>query len=504
MSASTRHRLLLVSILCVPVLYRLPGLLHGLPDYPAADEPVLIALAVRVIKGEFNPGWFLYPSLYVYLNAVVLLVVHVVHFAGRITGLAATPYTPYWMFFAGARALNLLMGALSIGVVYKIAALVLSKKGALLAAGILALLPLHFVHTMRVVPNTITFLTVALATCYALLFLKKPGNAAYLYLSALWAGFAWGAKYMVPAPAAYLAALWFVCRRREERFLGKRLMSALAITCLTFFISTPFSILSLATFLSSGPVSQHSIYQGGRTGMPLLFYLERLFFFDVTPLLFITALAGLVLMLRNKRAETTVIVAIPGLWFGICCFYSYTVSRQVMTLSIPIAIWAACAVQAISRPVVRRTLLVAALAYPAWQCIVYSYEIARPDIRYQAAQWINTTLPPGSTIGREEYTPFPSDALFTTDYLGIRGVSRLNPDTAAARNYDYLLTSGHALFYNRPKVYHKEIANIEAILANYTLIQTFTLPGTYIRQDISIFMRDRVPTQCESDHQNEG
>lgn len=81
-----KKNIIIISILILSTFMRFTGFLYGLPDYPDPDEPVVISKAVNIFKGDLNPHFFNYPSLFLYINAIIVgctnCVYHLLHTVG--------------------------------------------------------------------------------------------------------------------------------------------------------------------------------------------------------------------------------------------------------------------------------------------------------------------------------------------------------------------------------------------------------------------------------------
>jgi hypothetical protein len=64
-----REWLLLSLVLCIAYFLRIFGIKLGLPYPWAFDEPFVMHTALRILKtGDYNPHFFNYPSLIIYLH----------------------------------------------------------------------------------------------------------------------------------------------------------------------------------------------------------------------------------------------------------------------------------------------------------------------------------------------------------------------------------------------------------------------------------------------------
>jgi 4-amino-4-deoxy-L-arabinose transferase-like glycosyltransferase len=137
MTWTRRDWLLVLSLLALAALFRFPAL----GQFPVAmhnDEGALSYEAVKVLDGRiqspFVVGWYGHPTLWAYLNAVVL---------------AATGPT-----LAGARTVAAVIGMLTVGTTYYMARLLYARPVAILAGVLLATYHFH-IHFSRIALNNI-------------------------------------------------------------------------------------------------------------------------------------------------------------------------------------------------------------------------------------------------------------------------------------------------------------------------------------------------------------
>ena len=105
------------------------------------DEPEVMVRAVRMMKtGDFNPHFFDYPSLYMYVQALVAVVRFVFGaMRGEWSGLAQAPTEEFYVWGRGVTAI---LGTATVWLVYR-AGMRWGARTALLAAVLLAVMPLH-------------------------------------------------------------------------------------------------------------------------------------------------------------------------------------------------------------------------------------------------------------------------------------------------------------------------------------------------------------------------
>src|SRR4030088_2615616 len=93
-------RLGLVLALVTAALLRFWALPQGVPFSPGVDEPEVMERAVRMMKtGDFNPHFFDYPTLYMYIQAAVATFRFVIGaMRGQWAGLAQAPTEEFYLW----------------------------------------------------------------------------------------------------------------------------------------------------------------------------------------------------------------------------------------------------------------------------------------------------------------------------------------------------------------------------------------------------------------------
>ena len=247
-----RPDLFLVGILLLAFALRVWGLGWGLPSathyfsYHPDESRVLEAssLTMNVFAGRLLPHFYNYGSLQLYLvcfaNTLAAL------FGGlEIVPKAMAAWYPQWakMYLVG-RWLTVGMGVGTVWAVYAIGRRLWGRRAGLLAALMLAIMPLHAQHSH--------FLTVDVpATFWAMLSLlwavrlatgePKPWKAALW--AGVFAGFAAATKYNLALIVLPLLAACFLTRQKVGVAVG------LAAFVLAFLVACPGAVLESGTFL---------------------------------------------------------------------------------------------------------------------------------------------------------------------------------------------------------------------------------------------------------------
>jgi 4-amino-4-deoxy-L-arabinose transferase-like glycosyltransferase len=237
----------LASVLAGGAALRFWNLTAGLPYRIGVDEPLIAEHAIQIMKsGDFNPHFFDYPGLYIYVQVFVGCVRFLV---GASDGLWRS-LDQFWPehLFLWTRALNAALGTVTILVVYR-AGLRWGRWVALLAAGLLAVWPNH----VRESHFALTDVPFTLLTTLALVLSLRAyetGRLAWFLAAGASVGLAGATKYN--GAVALIMPLVAAAVANEPR--SSRVRSAVAATGAAagaFLIAAPYTLLDLTVFLDA-------------------------------------------------------------------------------------------------------------------------------------------------------------------------------------------------------------------------------------------------------------
>jgi len=425
-----RSRLGLVLALLAAAMLRFWALPQGVPCCLGVDEPEVMERAVRMMKtGDFNPHFFDYPTLYMYVQAVVA----VFRFAfgamrGLWNGLAQAPTEEFYVW---GRAVTAILGTATVWIVYR-AGMRWGGRTALLAAVMLAVMPLHVRESHYVltdVPATFLVMLTLLLSLRA----HERSTAWSFALAGAVAGLAGATKYngvlavlmpllaclMTPAarPSRPVAMLWII---------GSMLAA--------FFLAAPYTFIDLPAFLNqfarlssefrAPPVSPEPVWQ---------IYLKHLRIALYSPGSVIVivgiALGFWRIWTGPERIKWALVTVFPLVYFRFISNQNIYYGRYLLPLVPFLSILAAAAVVwfigwmrqiALPRPVrnlATVALTLAAIAPPAYSAIAYDANAAKVWTTQQAYEWIRRELPPGTSIRLEGSLAIKLPASYKTSYV---------------------------------------------------------------------------------------
>ena len=248
MNAPSRPRLAwvaLAAILAGGAALRFWNLTTGLPYRVGDDEPVIAERAIHIIQTwDFNPHFFDYPGLYIYLQA---LVAYLRFLAGFVTGLwRSLEEVHLEHLFLWTRVLNAALGTATVLIVYR-AGLRWGQRVALLAAGLMAVWPNHVRESHFALTDVpLTFLT----TFALLLSLRAHETKRLMWFLAAGAsvGLAAATKY----GGAIAIVMPLIAAAATEMPLSSRASRAAAaagVAICAYVMGAPYTFLDLPAFL---------------------------------------------------------------------------------------------------------------------------------------------------------------------------------------------------------------------------------------------------------------
>ena len=402
---------------------RLSGADFCLPmEHCHPDEHWLLNPALKMLHtGDFNPHFFIYPTLFIYVLLAVFSLTFIVGVsAGMWGGVGAIKTAPFLL--AGRLAAGLL-GSLTLVGVYAAAKRLLDRESAAVAVLALALMPLHVSNSHFIVTDVPAgfFCTLALLAAVRV---AGEGSARHYRYAGLLAGFAAAAKYNAALVGInVLIAHW--ANPRREGYFSPNLLRGILWCVLGFFIASPYSFFELTRFLD-GMAHEIAHYRRGHIGHQgeynRLFYLIFLGSRGFGPVLAALGLYGAYSMVRRFRREYLLVLVFPVLYILFLGGYKVRFVRNLMPVLPYLAIWIGCGAVALFRdvrgtwPALKRVAgwklaipgLLLAFAVPGAITLSESYDLARDDTRVTARRWVIDNIPPGSTI---YYQSWSVDAL---------------------------------------------------------------------------------------------
>lgn len=440
--------LTLAIILALGAMLRFVGIGSGIPFNIGVDEPEIMDRAVRMMRtGDFNPHFFDYPGLYFYVQlAVACLRFLVGATAGEWTSLDQASTADFYLW---GRAMTALLGTATILLVYRIG-MRWGTRYAALAAGLMAVMPLHVRESHYVLTDVPVTFFVTLALLLTLRAAERERAIDFAWAGAA-AGLAAATKY--PGALALLLpliAVWMTLNAKPSRLLAS--LAVLGGAAAAFVLAAPYTILDLPGFLN-GYAHLAGYYSPKPLGEPAgLTYYKHLSRSMAWPafLLLLTGLGlGAVRAIRGPgRVRWTVTIVFPLVYFYFLSGQTLVYGRYLMPLLPFVCLLAAAgAVSGVSllrrfdipraaRQTIIAAVTIAAVLPPAWQSLNFMRDLTRISTVEQAHAWMIDNLPKGASIVIE------TQALLAPKSFNAKNVPQLVQDYRTPQEHTDYVTAG--------------------------------------------------------------
>jgi 4-amino-4-deoxy-L-arabinose transferase-like glycosyltransferase len=417
------ERLALCGILAVAAAARLWFLTAGVPHAVGIDEPQVVDRALNILRtGDWNPHVFDYPTLVIYLQAVVAIARFL---WGALNGeWASLDGFSMAAVYGTGRFVAAAIGVATVWLTWRLARDLSSRAVALVAAAQLAVWPLH----VRESHYILTDVPMTALTMLALWLSARAGRlqtvSAYGWAGAA-CGLAAAAKYtggsvILAALATWLLQEWTAPDR------ARKIVAMLAAAAAAFLLAAPYTLLDMPGFLD-GFAAQFARFAApsSRAEPPWLTYLKHLSLPSsrwTVP----AAMAGMAILLWRHRTRR---VWAPTILFVVSFFYvlsthSHVFGRYALPLVPILCIMTAVAVVELLRALRRVPVLSGALAsrlmwtaaillllwVPTSQTVQWLDDLKRADTRAMAMDWLKRQVPRGTRVAVENSGPTYLDA----------------------------------------------------------------------------------------------
>ena len=301
----------LVAVLSLAVILRVLGMRFGLPHTLARpDEDATVAIALKFFTRSFNPGFFDWPSLFMYVTTVAF----VGYFQfGRLLG-----WFPYESRFLAAatrnqaplrvitRSLSAAAGVLTVATVYAIGRRLFDRTIALVGAFFLAVAALHVRDSHFGVTDVAATFLVTWSFLHTVAFAQTRRPRDWI-ASALLAGAAASTKYnagLVVLPGLYAIVLGAAQAHEAWSLRVRRFVAYIALAIVAFFAGTPYALIDRPAFLAAlESITAH--LRGGHAAMAgpgwVVHAASSLRYGVGLPILIAGALGFLVYAVRDRR-----------------------------------------------------------------------------------------------------------------------------------------------------------------------------------------------------------
>jgi len=447
-------RMALAVVLIAAAVLRFWAIRRGIPYAVQVDEPEIVERAVNMMRsGSLHPHFFDYPGLSLYVQLVVSIVRFI---AGAIGGeWSSLAQAAGGSFYLWGRFVTAAFGVATVLLVYQ-AGMRWGARHALLASGLMAVLPLHVRYSHYVLTDTPLTFFVALTFLLSLVAHERGTLGSFVAAGAA-AGLAAATKYNGGVALIMpLLACWMTVPLRPGRL--KTAFATIAASAGAFLLFAPYTVLDLPAFLDNFArlANQYRVAVIGESLWVLYFkYLVRHAFGWPALLLALGGMGlGIVRLVRGPgRVRWTLAVVFPLVYYTMLTTQKIVFARYLLPLTPTLCVLAATGVvsgvsllRRYEIPRAARTALIAALTIaallpPALISIRGDRDMARESTVDQAYSWILQNIPAGASIVLERRVML-LPAQYRTTYVG--QLRRKTYEQMRSEGAEYLIANSEA------------------------------------------------------------
>jgi 4-amino-4-deoxy-L-arabinose transferase-like glycosyltransferase len=473
--------------LAAAALLRFWGLATGLPASPGVDEPEVMMRAVNIIKtGDFNPHFFDYPGLYIYLEAAVAALRFVVGATqGQWSALSQAQVSDFYLW---GRALTAILGTGTVWLLY-CAGTRWDKRTAALAAVLLAVMPVHVREShfaLTDVPMTFFVTACLLLTLRA----HERATLRSFAIAGAAAGLAIATKYngvlviMLP-----LLACLMTPAARPSRVAAIACVMAGAFAA--FIVTAPYTVLDLPTFLNQFArlASDYRLPRGFVAPIWQV-YLKHMRMALHDPGAVIAAggfaLAAWRIAVGPDRLKWILVAPFPLVYFKFISGQNLVFARYLMPLIPFVALLAAAFVvwiasvarlriaSPLAPGVALAGLSLIAIVPPAVTAVGFDTNATKKWTTAQAYDWITAAVPPGTSVVLEGSVTVHLPSVYRTTQ--VKQLRMAFADGVIPTNVQYLIASSESYgpYLKHPDEHPTESAQYRRIFSQTDEVARFT------------------------------
>jgi 4-amino-4-deoxy-L-arabinose transferase-like glycosyltransferase len=439
-------------IMAVAAAVRFWGVGGGLPASLGIDEPQIMVRSLTMVKtGDFNPHFFEYPGLFLYVQAAVIVARFL---AGATTAMwSSLAQVSDSDFYLWGRTVTAALGTATVFLLYR-AGTRWGTRPALIAAAVFAVMPIHVRESHFVLTDVPMTFFVTLALVLSLRACEEGTPAAFAWAGAA-AGLAAGTKYTAWVSALIpLAGACFVVLPIDTRV--RRVLVVLAGFAAAFLLVAPYTILDLPGFLNGfGGLTVHVPKGLGLIEPSWQVYLKHLRNATGWPAMALAG-GGLVACIigfsrGTERARFAMVLAfLPVYWWMLISrkvIYGRYLMPTIPFVCLLVGVAVVSGATWLGRLRIPKALVTAVVAavtaaavvQPAWTSVEFDREMSRRGTYALAMDWIQTHVTPGARVVHDAAgLHFPSGRYQVEE---MRQLTDRGLEFYLAGNVDYVLAS---------------------------------------------------------------
>ncbi len=446
---------LLVLIILLGAILRLIGIWFGLPFTNVhPDEPMLKNVISRILEGEFNTRWYIYPNFFMYIVSIIIFILLFFKFGPsffeNLKNLSLIKKN--LLIFKTGRPVSAIFGILLIPLTYKISKLLFNERIGLLSALMIAVNFPLVLHSHYLTTDSTLFFFMLLTLYYSMKYYKKM-NGTSLILACISCGISIGTKYTGFVTIILILGVLFIKMLKKKISFGKFIFFSwisVSLVLLFFLITNPFIVFDfdifkkhfMTVFGVHGIKFSLNIFQNWKN---ILFIQGQNIIHALGIPGFIFSLLGLIwlgnIAYRYKRYEIMLFISFPVCFFLMVITTNNIDERYISPLIPYLAIASSFFIITITQKLNKFKytgliiLIVLSISPPLFQSINLDRHLLKEDTKITATKWMKENIP----LPLKYY--YETQTILSPEKNGrfIRRLGTLSPNFLIKRNIDFIV-----------------------------------------------------------------
>ena len=414
--------LVLVSLVLCAV-----GIHFGLPYLYHDDEQIIVKRALRFGSGDFNPHFFFYPSLHMYIlflaYGIYFIVGLIFGFFSSVRDFAHLYINNPTGFYLIGRGLSAVFATGIVVMTYLVGKKLYNETVGVLGGLFLIAIP-NFVDTAHTIKNDVPMLFILMIFFYIALQIYYTGERKFYVLSGLTLGLATATKYnaIILVPVIVLVHLFYSYRsaRGRARVTFKNLLFSPSLVLSGVFViigfvaGCPFAVLDFKTFyrhFSGILIFTATDKEFGQSGALLNYSKLVLYIGGNRPLLGIICILGVIAGVFRRKKEDLILISTILIIYLVCIRQSIQ-QWQYFYPAFPFLAISGARLVADSYKLINQKLKIVfviimslILLDPLVQSVLNDYLISQKHARTFAKEWIEANIPENAKILVDNHGP---------------------------------------------------------------------------------------------------
>ncbi|BAY22967.1 hypothetical protein NIES2100_27310 [Calothrix sp. NIES-2100] len=445
---SIHEKLTIIIISVLGLVLRLYGINFGLPYIYDPDEPTFVIAAVKILASrDPNPHWFGHPaSTEIYILVALYTIIFLI---GKSLGIfvnAEAFKSLYFhdptVFYLSGRLLSAVVGTAIIFLTYLIGRKIFNKNIGLMAAILMAIIPLHVHFSKLVRADLIMTFLILCGLWYCLKILENNS-----YINYIGVGFLTGLAIVTKYPSVVFTLtiiLTYILSKGWQSKGGKFYLPVSLLACVTgAFLGSPFLFLDFQQVIANVTFESRATHlsaTGGGFIYNLIWYLQFAVIKNFTFSGLLLAVFGFVICLASKQKHKWLLLSFPLFFLLFISSLNLIWERWIIPIVPFTCLIVAYAIYTIANWVERRLnprlalwtilLLMVINCVPlSTLSIVQGREMSGVDTRTLAGRWMMSNIKSGSFVLMEAYTPQLPKRSFKFFEVNGGAIVEINPDS---------------------------------------------------------------------------